>query len=268
MSRWPLPSFEDLTALTYVPSVDRLLVVADAADRLLVLRPDGSVEAELPLPGRQQEGIAFDASGALWVADDKDKSLLRIPDALAALESGLQPSEPPSAEGLLKPPKSSSAADPSTSGPARLSKAVMAAMLDSTAMRTDARLLARSWPLPCSRAGASIPAWPRRAGNARASRSSRGRTSEIGLAGYVQGDLALRRDFGVDDEDAENTPTLNETTILRTAAAHRPGRGVEAPQLRGHGGPGGRGRASSRTSTASSGWPRGCACGAATSRCP
>jgi uncharacterized protein YjiK len=106
VARWPMPNFEDLTALTWVPSLERLLVVADGVDRLLVLRPDGTLEKELPLPGQQQEGIAFDANGALWVADDKDKSLLRIPDALAALESGTQPSEPPPSEGgLLKPPR-------------------------------------------------------------------------------------------------------------------------------------------------------------------
>jgi phosphate-selective porin OprO/OprP len=40
----------------------------------------------------------------------------------------------------------------------------------------------------------------------------RGKDFRIGLAGYVQGDLRSRRDFGVDDEDADNTPTLNETT--------------------------------------------------------
>jgi phosphate-selective porin OprO and OprP len=40
----------------------------------------------------------------------------------------------------------------------------------------------------------------------------KGKDTRIGLAGYVQGDLLSRRDFGVDDEDADNTPTLNETT--------------------------------------------------------
>ena len=35
----------------------------------------------MPIPGQQQEGLAFDAAGALWIADDKDKSILRIKDA-------------------------------------------------------------------------------------------------------------------------------------------------------------------------------------------
>jgi phosphate-selective porin OprO/OprP len=39
----------------------------------------------------------------------------------------------------------------------------------------------------------------------------RGKDVKIGLAGYVQGDLRSRRDFGLDDDDAENNPTLNET---------------------------------------------------------
>src|SRR6185503_16931628 len=80
VSRWPM-SFEDLTAATYVPSIDRLAVIADAKDRLLLVKPDGTVEVELPLPGLQQEGIAFDDTGTMWVADDKDKSLFRVPNA-------------------------------------------------------------------------------------------------------------------------------------------------------------------------------------------
>ena len=86
VARWDLPNFEDLTAITYVPSLDRLLVMADAKDRLLVLNPTtGGIEDEIPVPGEQQEGLAFDPSGTLWVADDADKSLLRLPEALAGL---------------------------------------------------------------------------------------------------------------------------------------------------------------------------------------
>jgi hypothetical protein len=85
-ARWPL-NYEDLTAITWAEPLGRLLVVADAKDRLLMIRPeDGAVEWEAPLPGRQQEGIALDASGNLWIADDLDKSLLRIKDALSVLK--------------------------------------------------------------------------------------------------------------------------------------------------------------------------------------
>jgi uncharacterized protein YjiK len=101
LERWPL-SYEDLTAITWVESLQRLLVIADAKDRMLVIRPeDGAVESEVPIPGQQQEGLAFDASGTLWIADDLDKSLLRIKDALAGLQGELhgRPVEASPSEG-------------------------------------------------------------------------------------------------------------------------------------------------------------------------
>jgi uncharacterized protein YjiK len=99
--RFDLDGYEDLTAITYVPELDRLLVIADSADLLLVLRPDGSVEHEVALPGKQQEGLAFDPQGNLWVADDKDKSLLKIERGLEALRSA--PSERDRGIGLRVP---------------------------------------------------------------------------------------------------------------------------------------------------------------------
>jgi uncharacterized protein YjiK len=99
VSRWNLSGYEDLTALQYVPSIDRVVVIADSRDQLLVLRPDGTVERELAIPGEQQEGLAFDAEGAMWIADDKDKSVLKVPGALAALEArlsgGIDPASSP-----------------------------------------------------------------------------------------------------------------------------------------------------------------------------
>jgi uncharacterized protein YjiK len=92
LSRWPL-SYEDLTAITWAEPMQRLLVVADEKDRLLVIRPeDGAVESEVPIPGRQQEGVALDPSGGLWLADDLDKCLLHIKDALSGLEGQLHAS--------------------------------------------------------------------------------------------------------------------------------------------------------------------------------
>jgi hypothetical protein len=89
LSRWSL-SYEDLTAITWAEPLGRLLVLADAKDRMLVIRPeDGAVESELPIPGRQQEGLTLDASGALWIADDMDKSVLRIKDAVTRLQREL-----------------------------------------------------------------------------------------------------------------------------------------------------------------------------------
>jgi uncharacterized protein YjiK len=84
VGRFKIEGFKDLTAVTYSPALDRLLVVADHKDRLLVLRLDGTIEDEVVLPGLQQEGVAFDAGGALWIADDKG-GLLRFENALAAL---------------------------------------------------------------------------------------------------------------------------------------------------------------------------------------
>jgi uncharacterized protein YjiK len=79
---------EELTAASYAPALDRLLVVSDATDRGLVLRTDGRVEAEVVLPGRQQEGLAVDGEGDLWLADERG-GLLRVRGSLAALEKAL-----------------------------------------------------------------------------------------------------------------------------------------------------------------------------------
>jgi uncharacterized protein YjiK len=87
VSRWEVPGYDDLTALQYIPSIDRVVAIADSKERILVLSADGSVDEEIPIPGEQQEGLAFDASGAMWLADDKDKSVLKVPGALAALEA-------------------------------------------------------------------------------------------------------------------------------------------------------------------------------------
>ena len=57
-----------------------------------MIGPDGHVQAEVAVPGRQQEGVAVGPDGALWLADDQDKCLLRIDDALAGLQALLHPS--------------------------------------------------------------------------------------------------------------------------------------------------------------------------------
>ena len=94
VSRWNITGYDDLTAVAYVPSIDRVVVIADSQDRLLVLGPDGTVENEVPIPGEQQEGLAFDASGALWIADDKDKSVLRLHAALGGFEAHVRGASP------------------------------------------------------------------------------------------------------------------------------------------------------------------------------
>jgi uncharacterized protein YjiK len=82
--RVSITGHDDLTAVAIVPSLARILVVADRSDRLLVLGSGGSIEAEIVLPGLQQEGAALDAEGNLWVADEKG-GLFRFDAALPAL---------------------------------------------------------------------------------------------------------------------------------------------------------------------------------------
>ena len=100
VTRWNITSYDDLTAITFVPSLDRVVAIADSKERLIVLGSDGAVQGEVPIPGRQQEGLVFDGQGALWIADDKDKSVLRLPAALAGLEAYLRgPAPSPEAAG-------------------------------------------------------------------------------------------------------------------------------------------------------------------------
>ena len=94
VARWPLEAHTDLTAVTYVASIDRILVLTDKSDRILILGADGSVESEVTVPGEQQEGLTIDAKGDVWLADDKDKSLLRLPGGLRALEDHVKGSTP------------------------------------------------------------------------------------------------------------------------------------------------------------------------------
>jgi len=120
LSRWSM-SYQDLTGITWSEPLDRLLVIADVKDRILVVRADdGAVEAEVPIPGRQQEGLTLDGAGGLWIADDLDKSILRLKEAAAKLlamqqegrreqtapadeEDSEEPEEPKKQGGLLGP---------------------------------------------------------------------------------------------------------------------------------------------------------------------
>ena len=90
VARWNLEPHEDLTAVTYAASLDRILVLTDKSDRILILAADGSIESEVKVPGEQQEGLTVDGKGDIWLADDKDKSLLRLPGGLRALENHLK----------------------------------------------------------------------------------------------------------------------------------------------------------------------------------
>ena len=88
VSRHPLKPYDDLTAVTWSERLGRLLVIAESADRLLVVSPDGAIDADEALPGGQQEGLALGPDGALWVADER-QGLLRFPGAEDALAAAL-----------------------------------------------------------------------------------------------------------------------------------------------------------------------------------
>jgi uncharacterized protein YjiK len=88
VARFKVEGFKDLTAATFAPTLNRLLVVADHKDRILVLRLDGTLDDEVVLPGLRQEGIALDDAGNLWIADDRG-GLLRFRSALTKLDTHL-----------------------------------------------------------------------------------------------------------------------------------------------------------------------------------
>jgi len=88
LARHALKPYEDLTAVAWNDRLGRLLVIAESEDRLLMVSPDGTIDADLPLPGEQQEGLALDPEGALWVADER-RGLLRLPGAWSVLRAAL-----------------------------------------------------------------------------------------------------------------------------------------------------------------------------------
>ena len=71
VARATIANLEDLTAVTFDETLNRLFVIADSKDRLAMLSLSGEEEAEIVLPGAQQEGLTFDREGNLWIADDK-----------------------------------------------------------------------------------------------------------------------------------------------------------------------------------------------------
>jgi uncharacterized protein YjiK len=91
VGRWEMKGLRDLTALSWSPALGRLLLLADAEDELLLLRPDGSVDKRLKVPGLQQEGVCMDGSGDLWIADDRAASVVRYAGARKAMEGPATP---------------------------------------------------------------------------------------------------------------------------------------------------------------------------------
>ena len=103
VSRTSIPNRDDLTAVTWEPTLERLFVIADSKDRLAMLWLSGEEEAEIVLPGVQQEGLSFDADGNLWIADDQ-AGLLVFRGARDRIAAQLKAQTPdPSPEGPSAP---------------------------------------------------------------------------------------------------------------------------------------------------------------------
>ena len=93
VSRTAVGNRDDLTAVTYEPSLDRLFVIADSKDRLAMFGLAGEEQAEIVLPGVQQEGLSFDAQGNLWIADDR-AGLLVFRGARGRIEAEMKAPHP------------------------------------------------------------------------------------------------------------------------------------------------------------------------------
>ncbi len=85
-----VPNRDDLTAVTYDAPLDRLFVIADSEDRLVMLNRSGLVEAEIILPAVTQEGLSFDPEGNLWIADDRGHSLFVFRGARARIQEAMK----------------------------------------------------------------------------------------------------------------------------------------------------------------------------------
>ncbi len=97
-----MPGRDDLTAVTVMPDRERLAVIAH--HRILIMSLEGDEEFDFSIPGSHQEGIAFDAGGDLWIAQDRSPEpqpnpidqpgLLRFKGALAIIEKELASRNP------------------------------------------------------------------------------------------------------------------------------------------------------------------------------
>lgn len=73
----PRPGHKDLSGLDWDRESGRIWAVYDKDDLVVVLSPDGRVEASWPIAGEHQEGIAL-APGRLFIADDSGPHVLRF----------------------------------------------------------------------------------------------------------------------------------------------------------------------------------------------
>lgn len=71
------PGMNDLSALHFDVERDLILVVSDSENRLSALSPTGAPVRSWTLPGSDQEGVALDANGILYIAQDSG-GVLRV----------------------------------------------------------------------------------------------------------------------------------------------------------------------------------------------
>jgi len=105
-----MPGRDDLTAVTVMPGQERLAVIAH--HRILIMSFDGDEEFDFSIPGTHQEGIAFDADGNLWIAEDRSPDpkpnvidqpgILRFKGALGIIEKELASRNPEDSTGSGK----------------------------------------------------------------------------------------------------------------------------------------------------------------------
>jgi uncharacterized protein YjiK len=84
LGRLLLKGHKNLTAVTFVPTLNLLLVIDGREHELLLVDSEGEVVAHVAAPGLKPEGLAIDRRGRLWIADDA-QGLLRCDGALSAL---------------------------------------------------------------------------------------------------------------------------------------------------------------------------------------
>jgi DNA-binding beta-propeller fold protein YncE len=69
------PGASDMSAVCYDAANNRILVLSDSQNALLVLDRDGTLVRAYAFPGTAQEGLAIDDEGVMYIAQDSGKIL-------------------------------------------------------------------------------------------------------------------------------------------------------------------------------------------------
>ena len=65
-----VPKIPDMSGLTYVAITNSLLVISDGSNSFFEISMAGKIRDAKAFPGQNQEGIAFDDKGNIYVAQD------------------------------------------------------------------------------------------------------------------------------------------------------------------------------------------------------